>query len=87
MKLEQLYTNFTEMDERGQLAFVRNYRNKRFMDLQNYNVGGFTPSGKKIKTTSKKVRKRKATVPMPAEQLEALKNLGYTSSQIAKMRK
>ncbi len=82
MKLEQLYPNFAEMTDKEQLAFIRNYRNKRFMDLQTYNLEAL-----KKKTSKRKVVKKKALPPMKQESLDVLKKLGLTAAQIAKMRK
>jgi hypothetical protein len=82
MKLEQLFPNFADQSDRDQLAFVRNYRNKRFMDLQTY-----TTEPEKKKTTKRKSTKKKSQVPMAAEDMEALKKLGFTAKQINQMRK
>ncbi len=82
MKLEQLHKNFTDMTDKEQLAFIRNYRNKRFMELQTYNI-----ETTKKKTTKRKVVKKKALPPMQQSELEILKKLGITADQISKVRK
>lgn len=81
MKLEQLHSNFADMTDNEQLAFIRNYRNKRFMELQTYS----TEAPKK--KTKKKVTKKKALPPMQQDSLDILKKLGITATQISKMRK
>ncbi len=70
------------MADKEQLAFIRNYRNKRFMELQTYNI-----EITKKKTTKRKVTKKKALPPMKQDDLNVLKKLGITAGQIAKMRK
>jgi len=84
MKLEQIYPDFTKLSDRDQLAFIRNYRNKRFMDLQSYAVHATHTPTKKRKTS---VRKKKAVVPIDPKDMEALKKLGLSAKDIAKMRK
>lgn len=82
MKLEEMYTNFADLTDKEQLAFIRNYRNKRFMELQTYNV-----EAPKKKTIKRKVVKKKALPPMQQDELDILKKLGITSGQISKVRK
>ena len=85
MKLEELYPNFAEMTDKEQLAFIRNYRNKRFMELQTYNVDA--PKKKTTKAVKRKIVKKKALPPMQQSELDILKKLGITSGQISKVRK
>lgn len=82
MKLEQLYPDFTTLSEREQLAFVRNYRNKRFMDLQTY-----IPSDEARPRKKRASHKKKVKAPISTKDLDLLKKLGLTAGQINKMRK
>lgn len=77
-----MYPNFADMTDKEQLAFIRNYRNKRFMELQTYNI-----DAPKKKTTKRRVVKKKALPPMEQESLNILKKLGITAGQIARIRK
>ncbi len=83
MKLEQLYINFAELSEREQLGFLRNYRNKRFMDLQSYKL---ETSGNPKKRKVSKVKK-KAMPAVSQSDLDILKKLGLSAKDISKMRK
>lgn len=69
------------MSDKEQLAFIRNYRNKRFMELQTYNTEAPKKKGKR------KVAKKKALPSMKQESLDILKKLGLTAGQISKIRK
>ena len=82
MKLEQLYPNFAELSERDQLAFVRNYRNKRFMELQTY-----TPTTEARPKKKRKSTKKKALPPVDSKDMELLKKLGISAKDVSKMRK
>lgn len=56
MKLEQYHKAYCEMAPGERIAFLREYRQRRFLDIQNYSL---EPAKKTKKRVSKKVKKPK----------------------------